>query len=319
MNFIFFSSGGYYKSFYNDLLSLNNFLFIDDFMKRKNVISSIFYRYILFYNRKNPLARYLSLILFPYIYIDKFNEDRRCFMFDERTAFLINCGYLNFLKSTYPDSCFICILHDKMSTIRNVSAFELKLNFDIVYSYDYNDVIKHNFTYRTTSYSKIDKFYFEGEADNDVIFIGQAKDRLDKIFFVYHELIRCGLKCEFYLINVNKELKIWLPGVYYVDWMDYSTVLTKNGNTKCILELMQKDSQNITYRTWEAILYDKFLLTDNDFLFNSPFYSEGNMYNILDGIDSFATKIKGRKAKYSNKEQLSPFNLINEIENKVRR
>jgi len=311
--YIYFSSGGYYDIAYQDLIGKNNILFISNFLLRRNKVSTFFFRYFFFFNKVKPLARYFSFFLFPRIYKDELGEGIRCFLFDERTLFLYNSGYLEYLKSRYPSCKFICILHDKVYTITNVNLSDIKKFFDIIFSYDLNDSHSNGFIYRPTSYSITDCYYKNFEPKKDVIFIGQVKSRMGKILSIYSDLIKFGFDFEFYLINVKESERVELPNIIYCDWLSYSEVLKKTLEFRCILELMQEDSKNITFRTWEAISYDKYLLTDNNFILETPFYNEKYMFLISDGIEAFSSKYKGCKPVYTDKFFLTPLNLINDI------
>jgi len=123
----------------------------------------------------------------------------------------------------------------------------------------------------------------ENIPQSDVYFVGSAKDRLELIFDVFHQLKQEGITCDFYLSGVPSSKKIKDAGIHYIHKMSYIENLKHVVRTKCILEIVQGNAKSSTLRTWEAIMYDKKLLTNNLTIANDYYYDE-NYISLLTGI-----------------------------------
>lgn len=167
--------------------------------------------------------------------------------------------------------------------------------------------------YHPTVYSNYKVDNDENIPESDVYFIGSAKDRLEFIFDVFHRLKKEGIACDFYLSDVPSSKKIREDGLNYLNKMSYIENLKHVVRTKCILEILQGNARGSTLRTWEAIMYDKKLLTNNLSITND-FYYDGNYVSLLNGNDIDADFIK-QDNSYTNpyKDQISPNKLLDFI------
>ena len=83
---------------------------------------------------------------------------------------------------------------------------------------------------------------------------------------------------------------------------------------------MQPDADGFTYRTWESIIYDKFLLTNNKKLQSESFYIKNNMFVIDDDaeIDNFLLRVKNMEyVENKYKQELSAENILEFITEKI--
>lgn len=139
---------------------------------------------------------------------------------------------------------------------------------------------------------------------------------------VCQKLTKCGVKCGFYILGVPKECRKSVDGMIYLDKpISYMDNLKIVANSKCLLELMQPGAVGYTFRTSEALLYGKILLTDNIAIKNAPFFNENDVFllNELDAyIDKFVDKIKkGTCTNYENIEVISPAHLLDFVEHSL--
>ncbi|MGB4659589.1 MAG: hypothetical protein WBI07_10435, partial [Mobilitalea sp.] len=144
-------------------------------------------------------------------------------------------------------------------------------------------------------------------------FIGSAKDRLELIFDVFHRLKKEGIVCDFYLSGVPSSKKIKDDGLHYIHKMSYIENLKHVVRTKCILEIVQGNAKSSTLRTWEAIMYEKKLLTNNSTIVNDFYYDE-NYISLLNG-NSINVDFMKQNNSYTNpyKDQISPNKLLDFI------
>ncbi|MDE6444893.1 MAG: hypothetical protein K2K64_10825, partial [Muribaculaceae bacterium] len=196
----------------------------------------------------------------------------------------------------------------------------LKSLSDLILTYDPEEACHFGLTYYPVPLSRIENISDVKEVW-DVYFIGQAKNRLPLIMQTYHALSKKGLKVNFIISGVPKNNQENLPGITYINGISLSykenirTVL----RSKCLLEIIQKNSTGDTIRTKEALVYNKKLLTNNPLIVNAPFYNPEYICYFENPDDINPEFIKGlakdEVVDYHYKDQLSPLRLLEFIEN----
>lgn len=200
-----------------------------------------------------------------------------CFVFDTCLVKVYSfLDYIKYLRLKYPNSVFVLFYQDLIGTFpQNFVPNSTRVFFDLVISYDKGDAENNNLLYHPTvaSYVDIDCAGVSSDYKSDVYCIAQAKDRLSTFLGICDYLMSNGIKCKFFLSKVPEKNRVKHDGVFYLDKpMSYMENLKFVLNTKCILEIMQKGAVGYTLRLWEAILYDKKLLTNNVLIKDSSFY-----------------------------------------------
>ncbi|MDD4781942.1 MAG: hypothetical protein PHT02_15255 [Tissierellia bacterium] len=218
--------------------------------------------------------------------------------------------YIHYLKKQYQDAKFICFYQDLVKSHIGAEPKKIINIFDIVLSYDKGDAEKYGFIYHPTVFSNyiVEKDY--NIPESDVYFIGTAKDRLELILDVFFQLKHEGLSCDFYLSGVPADKQIKEDGLNYINKMSYIENLKHIVRTKCILEIVQGKAKGSTLRAWEAIIYDKKLLTNNISIVDDYYYNS-NYVSILNEKDIDFCFLKQNNS-YINpyKSQITPDNLL---------
>ena len=188
--------------------------------------------------------------------------------------------------------------------------------FDLVLSYDKNDSETYGLLYYPTPYSSInikeDPNYF-----SDVYFLGKAKNRLHEILNVYDQLEAKGLRCRFFITGLSKDISLNKKGIKIIESMTYKENLIYVRNSKCLLEIMQHGAVGITPRTWEAIMYNKHLITNNSFLKGTNYYNQSSVTILGEQLLSNISADNIISANFSEetRQALSPVNLLSFISN----
>lgn len=104
-----------------------------------------------------------------------------------------------------------------------------------------------------------------------------AKDRLNEIHHIYEVLTQFGLKCDFYIVGVSEKDMKYKEKISYNKRISYDDVLKHVANTKCVLNIMEKGNSGITLRDYEAIFFQKLILTNNYDFKGSPLYDANNV------------------------------------------
>jgi hypothetical protein len=301
-------------------MRLPNVTYIRNIFDTESFILKIGYKVHFYFKYKkriyNPLKGMWNRFLFN---IDFDNNQPICFIFNERMLFLDNYGFVDYLKRKYPNSKFVCFLQDLSTTIQNVNLNIIFSKFDLSISYDEREASKLGIIYHPTPYS-----HFPFERSNtgkpsDVLFVGRAKNRLNDIIGVYEKLTQNGLTCEFYIFGVDPKEQLYPDEIRYNVLLSYEQNIERVLNTKCILEMLQRGAVGFSLRTWEAIMYDKLLLTNNKLIEQAPFYKSEFIHCYGDVSDlnlEFMKNLK-REVNYNYKDKLSPFFLLDFLEKKL--
>ena len=249
-------------------------------------------------------------------------EDKVCFVFF-RTWFLaglLKYGFATLLKHQYPNCKIVFYIQDQVS-VSGIPIELLKDNSDLVIYYDKKDALKYDGLYYNVPYSAIDEFKVpSNKISSDVYFVGYAKDRYWDIIEAYEKLSSEGLICDFNIMGVPKENRLYEDDINYENVLSYEENLKKAGKARCILEIIQKGSQGNTLRTYEAIMLDKILLSNNQDLKESDLYDARYMQIYTDIREVDIDKIQMQKnVQYRDKDRLYPEKFLDFIEQILKR
>ena len=154
---------------------------------------------------------------------------------------------------------------------------KLKYFYGKTYSCDETDASNYNWIFTLNYYSK--QNIPEKELKTDVFLALYDKGRASKALHYYDILSRLGIKCLFYITGVSDEFSKLnsRPGIIYNEVLRYSEVIGFVKESRVILELCQKGQTSNTLRAFEAVVYDKKLITDNPDIVHFPFFNETTM------------------------------------------
>jgi hypothetical protein len=317
-NFVIFSTpSDYYDAAYHDLTNLSNVDYVRDVFETDNKFLKICFKINYYFQGKmfpkNPFKFFWNRFLFK----SKFNNDNPiCFVFTERVLFLHNYGFIDFLRTNHSNAKFVCFLQDIGSTVKNVNLDSIFNEFDLSISYDKVDAQKYNILYHPTPYSLYPFNQKNKLQPSDVFFVGRAKNRLDVIIKCYEKLTDMGFSCDFHITDVDPKDQKYSKDIHYNCRLTYEENLEHVKNSKYLLEIMQKEASGYSLRTWEAIFYEKFLITNNTFIKESSFYNDKYIFVFESPKDFGEIMVKNHKEKinYNYKEKLNPQNLLKFID-----
>ena len=171
--------------------------------------------------------------------------------------------------------------------------------FDEILTFDSNDAEKYGFKYTNCLYSKIENTRFCNKQCYDLFYTGNIKNRQNFI-----EII------ERLASENNTKLKLMVLGYNMRHYLPYAVMLRLLNKTNCILDITQDNQSGITLRYYEAVVYNKKLLTNNNHIKKLSFYDERFMhiYNDVNDIDwEWVKKVETIDYKYNN--EFSPLKL----------
>ena len=256
-------------------------------------------------------------IWFKKMYEQNFNNDLPiCFVFLSPSYLRFDGGFAKYIKKRNPLNKIVAYHSDLISKKCDYNYDIIRNKADLSVTYDKAESQKYNIHYfRETVYSKLilepNNVIFE----NDVYFLGAAKDRLNKIYEIFDFLTENNLKCKFQLAGVEKQFQKNVEGIEYIDSVSYEENLKNVIKSKCVLEITQGGSSDITLRTREAIAYRRKLLTDCA-LCEESFFNKNQLQKFTKSTD---IDIEFIKEDYSPDDfnpvvNLSPFTRLYDIQ-----
>ncbi|MDE6049622.1 MAG: hypothetical protein K2G09_08020 [Paramuribaculum sp.] len=223
---------------------------------------------------------------------------------------------INRLKHNYPKLKVVYIF----TNIVNISGAKtfnllnsLKDTYDQIFAFDPIDAEKYGFNYSKLIYTA--ELPCASDSPNiDLFYVGQAKDRHDKLIEIYKDAKKAGLKCLFFIAGVPEDEQYKTEDIFYNHYLDYGRVLEYMSNAKCIVDVIQGNSSGLTIKTCEAVVLDKKLITTNTTVKDEPFYNPANIL-VYTGIEDLNEFISTDSTAYSesDKYEFSPQRLFNQI------
>lgn len=259
----------------------------------------------------------LKKLWWPHIFKGKFaNEKPLCFVFEQRMPI----AYIEFIKKRYPRSKAVLIYRD-LRKITQTSFPDLPDNpvFDLQMTIDAREAKQYGWGHFDEFESKPEVKISSNYPESDVFFAGKAKDRLPRLLRAYDIFTKAGLKVKYYLTGVPEADRKPLAGVEYADkFMTYTEMLYHTVNSRCVLEINQAEAVGYTSRFLEAVMFNKRLITDNQDVKKSKFYSPENILCIKDIKDISADfVINNNPVDYKYNNEFSPIHLIEKIDEEL--
>lgn len=249
----------------------------------------------------------------------KFPEvDEYYIAFLEIAALQYTAEELERLKS-HDNVHLILILFNPLSTLTQKGSPFCRMIEDVDFEkkfaiFDEKDIERIDYHRLTAIYSEASNAQLHSSYDDsDFFYMGMAKDRQTQIQNMYKRIIKCGKKADFTIVYPDPNVKK-IEGINYVDhFIDYQEYLKHLYKTKCIVEFLQGEQHGMTLRTFESRVYGKHLLTNNEFVQESPLYLSSLMHFAEDfnAIDFDTIDLHLGNKSYSG--EYSPKNLLSQI------
>ena len=193
-----------------------------------------------------------------------------------------------------------------------IAAFQAtkKFRFDYIYTFDPEEARRYGFYYTGLLYSMHPME--RTDITSDLYYIGVNKEnRLSLLRNIHKHLSSHGKNCDFYLPGV-KESDILPDGIHYNQRFPYREVVQQLQQYHAILEIQEAQS-GVTLRYFEAVCYNKKLITNNAAVKNLPFYSPENMLIFQKPEDIDPAWISAGTCDYGYSGEFSPITWIHRI------
>ena len=225
----------------------------------------------------------LKSIWFRKMYRQDFKNDLPlCFVYMGSNSIRYDGGFCDYVRRASKENRQVVLCQDLIGKKTNYDYSLIRDKMDLCITYDKEEAKRYGIQYfQETTFSKLIPEPAQAEFEQDVYFLGAAKDRLPKILSVHRVLTEAGLKCKFLIAGVPKEQQVEGEGIVYTTGIPYKENLENVVRSKCVLELIQGDSVDITTRALEAIAYRRRLITDCQ-ICDPAYFNEGQLLIISD-------------------------------------
>ena len=190
--------------------------------------------------------------------------------------------------------------------------------FDLCYTVDKKDAEKHGMIHFHTCYAA-DPQNAAICPQIDMYFCGVTKNRQEQLAAVAQKCQTNGVSCKIDLICFEEvpELKAYASTVNLLPagtLLSYNQVLENELSSRCILEIVQKNQVALTLRAYEAVVYNRKLLTNCKSILDFPYYNPAYMqyFEKVEDIDWQWVK-EDTPVDYSYKGEFSPKLLMEDI------
>lgn len=190
--------------------------------------------------------------------------------------------------------------------------------WDYIFTYDLEDAKKYQFIYLNEHYYSKPNLEQKDKTDYDAYFFGALKPgRTEELIRLYETFEKNDVHARFDVVKNNgHEIQYESKNFTLLDVRQpYHDILKKTIHTNCIVEFLQKSQQAQSLRYFEAVIFNKKLLTTNQNIKNLSFYDERYMkiFEKFEEIDFEWVKRK-EEIDYHYKDEFSPLYMIKKIE-----
>lgn len=279
--------------------------------KFKEIPSRIAYRLL---SRKYALKKEINTRLEQY-------EEVKVIFFNASIKRYYSTKVLRNLKNT-DRVHFIMFFMDPTSIFASESVVKIieeePCLFEQIYTVDKQDSKDRGWIYWPTPYSKVD---VSKKEKYDLYFCGATKNRHKLIIDLIEIFKEKGINTKWDVFYIKKkerqlsELQSVLNIKSIEHMLCYRETIECLNQSQCILELITEgQSATFTLRDYEAVVYNKKLLTNNKKIFEFPYYDERFMKYFENINDIDFNWIKNPiDVEYNYKGEYSPTNLIERI------
>ncbi len=188
-------------------------------------------------------------------------------------------GIIDYLKARYCCSRWVTVMSDmcdgeygRLITRGNNYISRLKNDFEFIITYHSQDAIKYGLTYLEQTYPLIPNDIGTPKMEYDVLFVGEAKNRLDILHEIYRTFNDNGISCRFCIDHVKKCNFLKDVDILYNQPISYADYLREITKCRCLLEVCQKGNES-SYRYDEALIYGKKLLFNDRTILSRKYYN----------------------------------------------
>lgn len=189
--------------------------------------------------------------------------------------------------------------------------------WEVVVTYDQNDAKEYGFAWLGYTYYPYVESIPKSDVYSDALYIGFNKGKRNHLIAsIYTKLVCSDVNCFFRIIKNGKEEQTLAPGLSLSSRRyKYCEIAAMANNTNCIIEVLMDGQKTQSYRYFEAITYNKKLLTNNPNVSSLPYYDDRYMkyFSSVEDVDPQWVK-KKEKIDYGYQGEFSQIHLLDYLE-----
>jgi len=144
--------------------------------------------------------------------------------------------------------------------------------FDIVTTFDEQDAAQYSMLHFTDPYAKRNVIPDDNIQKCDVFFIGADKGRGKLLNEIQKLFLNNNINSNLRVVGLPSELE--MEGLYcQKEYMCYEQTIKNVLNSNCLLEVLCEGQHSSSLRYYEAVVYNKKLLTNNANIVNMSYYN----------------------------------------------
>lgn len=213
--------------------------------------------------------------------------------------------------------CDLLLLDSVDADSATIAATKHLINsglWDSILTFDRQDAEKYGFSFAGFHYYSKPDIAFPEKSLYDVYYVGSFKgNRTRLINDTLKHLTANGICCRFDILSNNLKkteeaaagINVFRKSLPYRDVLEYTTA------SNCILEIIQENQHGPSLRYFEAVVFNKKLLTNNPYVVDFPYYNPEYIRVFKDADDIDISWLKaGITVDYRYKGDFSPLKLL---------
>ena len=243
--------------------------------------------------------------------------------YDDRTNYLLmfngtldylDFGYLDKLRKKHHIKIVMILVDAFLASIcKNMRTFSKKYGFDYIYTFDPKDEETYGFMFHTIPYSTFEELRGT-EIQYDFGFVGSNKGRISMINSILESANDAHVSFRARLVHVKSNDRLSFPNIVYNTAVDYKQTVFEELQCNCLLDVLSEGQSGATLRYYEAVVYNRKLLTNNTDVKDLPFYDPDYIHIFAKPEDIDWEWVKARTpVDFHYDGRFSPSCLIDEI------
>ncbi len=159
-----------------------------------------------------------------------------------------------------------------VNQLEAINEFDRKIGFEHILTAQLKEADKYGYIHCYHCCSMIDGNSSD-VIENDMYLINNAKGRLKKFLDVYECARNNGVNSFFRIAGVKKKDQLYSDEIIYNKLISYKEVVKEIKKSNCLFEVLGGAQTGASMHYFEAVIYNKKLLTDNKNAAFLPYYN----------------------------------------------
>lgn len=148
--------------------------------------------------------------------------------------------------------------------------------FDRIYSFDREDVKAYNFEH-ITNYIYLDKQPISDQFEFDVFIVMSPDERIHELNVIAKQLDQIGASYKFIVVSRKRPSHLYEGIEHTSKEIGTNELKTYIQRSRIILDLLRENHNGMSFRIFEALAYQKKIITTNSSVKHYDFYDENNI------------------------------------------